>query len=151
MRARLAALLLALAAAVPAGAATYRLDDSMSQVTPAAAEWEWLPFAARGASTVLQMNVRVLVRIDTRAWVGRNGRIFMVLPLDPGGPVTATWEARGPLLPGKLLSGERTLVHAGPITTPTIEDTLTVRLTTDARLRTVSTRSLAFHFELDTP
>jgi hypothetical protein len=147
----LAAALLVLAGTAPVAAETFRLDDSMSQVTPPAAEWEWMPFAARGADTVLHMNVRVLVRIDTRAWAGRAGRIFMVLPLDPGGPVTATWEARGPLLSGRLVSGERALVYTGAITTPTIEDTLTVRLTTDARLRTVSTRRLAFHFELDTP
>jgi hypothetical protein len=151
MRRALAGALLLLAAAAPARAETFRLDDSMSVVTPPAAEWEWMPFGARGANTQLQMNVRVLVRIDTRAWVGRTGRIYMVLPLDPGGSVTATWESRGPLAPGQLVSGERALVHSGVIATPSIEDTLAVRLTTDARLRTVSTRRLAFHFELETP
>jgi len=150
-RNRVAALLLALAAAIPARAETFRLDDSMSQVFPPSADWDWVPFSARSGNTTLQIHLRVNVRIDTRAWVGKQVRIFMVLPLEAGGPVGATWEARGPLLPGRLNSGERTLVYAGTIGAPVLEDTLNVRLTTDARLRTATTRRVAFGFELDRP
>ena len=146
-----AALMVAVAAALPASAETFRLDDSMSQVLPPSADWDWAPFSARGGNTTLQMHLRVNVRIDTRAWVGKQVRIFMVLPQDGSAPVVATWEARGPLLPGRLNSGERALVYTGQVNTPTLEDTLNVRLTTDARLRTATTRRMAFHFELDRP
>ncbi len=145
------ALCMILAHANTARAETFRLDDSMSQVFPPSADWDWAPFSARSGNTTLQMHLRVNVRIDTRAWVGKQVRIFMVLPQEAGGPVSATWEARGPLLPGRLNSGERALVYSGTLGASVLEDTLNVRLTTDARLRTATTRRVAFSFELDRP
>lgn len=132
-------------------AETYRLDDSASQVIPATAHWEWAPGTLRAGINTVHMNLRVEVRIDTRAWAGRQGRVYMVLPVDAGGPVTAEWQSQGRLLGGRLVSGERALVYSGSIPGPLLEDSLRVHLTTDARLMTAETQRLAFHFELDTP
>lgn len=134
-----------------AAAATHRLDDSGSQVRPPAADWQWVPFTARSGHSELQMHVRVNVRIDTRAWAGRQGRIFMVLPHDGGSVVTATWETDGRLLGGRLASGERTLVFSGPLPGALLEDRMRVHLTTDSRLAAITGRRLAFHFELELP
>lgn len=144
--------LLGLVAYAPAGLAeTYRLDDSASQVLPPTAYWEWPPASLLKGINTVHMDVRVEVRIDTRAWAGRQGRIYLVLPVDAGGPVTAEWQSQGRLLGGRLASGERTLVYSGTIPGPLLEDSLRVHLTTDARLMTAETQRLAFHFELDTP
>ncbi len=134
-----------------ARAETHRLDDSLSQVFPPVAEWAWEPGSIRSGSTRLQMQVRVNVRIDTKNWTGRPARIYMVLPLAGGAPVTAEWETQGRLLGGRLVSGERALVFSGNVPGPWLEDTMRVRLTTDTRLARESVNRLAFHFELDTP
>ena len=52
------------------------------------------------------------------------------------------------MLPGKLQSGERTLVYAGPIRTTVLEDNFTVRVVADGR-RVNATQRLQFHFEID--
>jgi hypothetical protein len=132
-------------------AATYRLDDSSSQVFPPSARWQWAQPPARGNLNRLEMQVRVQVRIDTRAWVGKQGRVYMVLPIDSAGPVTAEWDARGRLMGGRLVSGERALVFSGTVPSAMLEDTLQVRLATDARLTTDRARPMAFHFEFETP
>ncbi len=132
-------------------AETVRLDDSASQVFPPNAYWEWAPGSLRSTINTVHMDVRVEVRIDTKAWAGRQGRIFMVLPVDAGGPVTAQWRTQGRLLGGRIVTGERALVFSGRIPGPYLEDSLRVRLTTDARQMTTETQRVAFHFELDTP
>ncbi len=142
---------LAVFAPVPATAATYRLNDTASQVIPPGAKWDWLPGSLRTGTTTLEMRVRVIVRIETRDWIGKSGRIYMVLPIDGDAPVTAEWETQGRLLGGRLVSGERALVFTGPVPGPVLEDTMNVRLTVDSRLLRDDMRRLAFHFELDTP
>jgi hypothetical protein len=144
--------ILGLAAHAPAGRAeTFRLDDSATQVIPPSAYWEWAPGSLRTGINTVHMNIRVDARIDTRAWAGRQGRVYLALPVDAGGPVTAEWRSQGRLLGGRLVSGERALVYAGTIPGPTLEDTLHVHLATDARKMTDETQRLEFRFELDIP
>ena len=146
-----AALFLGMACQLPpVGAATHRLDDSASQVISPNARMEWRSLApGRAADHDVEALIRVNIRIDTRAWVGRAGRIYMVLPQDDGPRMTAQWQTQGKLLAGRLVSGERGLVYAGPITQPLLEDQMLVYLRTDGRWMSNS-RRLAFHFELDT-
>lgn len=145
----LCALGLVLLLGSPAQANPHRLDDSASHTVPPNVQMQWRPLSARGgAEPGMESWVRVNLRIDTSAWVGRSGRVYMVLPLDQASPVEAVWTSQGRLLPGRLVSGERTLVHAGAITTPTLEDQFLVRLRTGADWQG-SSRRLNFHFELD--
>ncbi len=136
---------------VGATAATHRLDDSASQVFPPNAAWDWAPGSLRTGMSTVYLNVRVVVRIDTRAWAGRQGQVYMALPLDADGQVTAEWRTQGKLLGGRLVSGERALVFSGTVPGPFLEDTIHVRLSTDARTLVGDIQRLAFHFELDTP
>jgi hypothetical protein len=127
----------------------HRLDDSGSHTVPPNVQMQWRPLSSSGgAEPGMEAWLRVNLRIDTREWVGRSGRIYMVLPRDEASSIEAVWTTQGRLLPGRLVSGDRTLVHAGAITTATLEDQLVVRLRSGADWQGNS-RRLNFHFELD--
>ena len=146
---RLLLLALGMLIASSALANPHRLDDSLSHTVPPNVQMEWLP-ATRGQSGAGGMEawVRVNIRIDTRNWVGRSGRIYMVLPRDQASSIEAVWTTQGRLRDGRLVSGERTLVHAGPIPGAMLEDQMQVRLRSNADWASNS-RRLNFHFELD--
>lgn len=140
-------LLLLLLAPVPVLAqAAERLDDSASQVLSGLVRMKW-EHPAPGAGDALVGQVTVLVRIDTSAQQGRSGRIFHVLK-GQATPVEASWTTRGVLLPGQVKDGERTLVYAGPITSPMMEDTFVLTIRADANLLS-KPEQLEFHFEFE--
>jgi len=141
-----ASMLLTLA---PAGAATYRVDDSATIPPESSATLRWRQIApSRGGDNTVEGSTTVQVRLNLAPWLKRNGRIFLVLPEQPPGRVGVRWTTQGRLLPGQLNSGQRTLVYSGPITTPMLDETLVLRIETDGT-RLSSTHRLAFHFEID--
>ena len=101
--------------ASPAWASPHRLDDSQSHAVPPTVQIQWRPIAPGQGDTGMEAWVRVNVRIATRAWLGRSGRIYMVLPRDQSSSIEAVWTTNGPLRSGRLVSGERALVWAGTI------------------------------------
>ncbi|QDH71528.1 hypothetical protein [Marilutibacter alkalisoli] len=128
---------------------SYPVDDSASQVLERLVPMEWDSTPGSGAAShAVSGTVTVLVRLDVAPWRGRPGRIYMSLPHQPSGPVTATWTTRGPLLPGVLRAGERQLVYAGPIDTALIEDTMRLHLQADGR-RLGRNEQLDFSFEIE--
>lgn len=146
-RLAIAALFALLAAA--AWANPHRLDDSLSHTVPPNVQMQWLPLKSGQAfAGGMEAWLRVNIRIDTRDWIGRSGRIYMVLPRDQASSIEAVWTTQGRLQAGRLLSGERALVFVGQITTPTLDDQLQVRLRSNADWQSNS-RRLNFHFELD--
>lgn len=147
MRRILTTLTLALLCSV-ASANPHRLDDSGSHTVPPNVQMQWRPMTSRGVDTGMEAWLRVNLRIDTAAWIGRSGRVYMVLPRDEMSTIEAVWTSQGRLLPGRLVSGERTLVYAGRITSPTLEDQITVRLRSGSDWQG-SRRRLDFHFEFD--
>jgi len=154
--ATLLALLLAaacLAPVLPAVALqTFPVDDSASQVLGSTLRLKPATMPPRGTpGTPMYMvsgEIAVQVRLDVSPWQGRSGRIYMLLPEQPAGAVTATWTTRGRLLPGVLRAGERTLVYAGPLPARLLEDTLRLRIDADGRGLPPS-EQLAFSFEID--
>ena len=143
-----AALLLALAAGA-ASAETHRLDDSLSHTVPPTAQMQWRPQTRSDVEGGMEAWVRVNIRIDTQAWIGRSGRVYMVLPRDESATLEAVWTTDGQLLAGRLVSGERALVYAGPINAGTLSDQMLVRLRSGPDWQSAS-RRLHFHFEIDT-
>ncbi|HEX5739595.1 MAG TPA: hypothetical protein VFY22_13885 [Hydrogenophaga sp.] len=140
---------LAVLALGPALANPHRLDDSMSHTVPPNVQMQWLPMArARPNAVGMEAWVTVNVRIDTRDWVGRSGRVYMVLPRDEASTIEAVWTTHGRLQPGRLVSGERTLVYAGTIRGATLEDQIQVHLRSQSDWQS-QTRRLNFHFEFD--
>ena len=146
---RLAALLLVAAIAAPAHAATFLVDDSLSLPTETTTAMKWRSLAPnRVAGNAVEGSNVVTVRLKLAPWMNRNAKIFMALPEQPIGTVTADWTTQGKLLPGTLQSGNRTLVFAGPIRTALLEDTIVLRLTADGQ-RLAAPQRLQFHFEID--
>jgi hypothetical protein len=127
---------------------TQRLDDSRSHTVPPTAQMEWTPQTRADRNGAMEAWVRVNIHIDMRDWVGRSGRIYMVLPNDGASGIEAEWTARGPLRSGRLVAGERSLVFAGTVRSADITDQLLVHLRSDPDWPSNS-RRLNFHFEID--
>lgn len=132
-----------------ARAQAYPVDDSASVVLGSDVRMRWDEAAPRnGRAGWLTGQVTVLVRLDVRAWRGRNARIYQVLPPQPGAQVIAEWTSHGVLLPGRLRAGERALVYAGPVTSDELADTFRITLRADGETLG-RTESLDFSFEIE--
>lgn len=129
-------------------AATSRVDDtgtSLESITRM--YWRQLS-PARKIDNTMEGFAQVQVRLNLAPWIGRTGRVFMVLPEQPIGPIRASWPAHGRLLAGELASGQRALIYAGPINSPIMEGLLVLKLEVDGT-RLQSIQRLTFHFEID--
>lgn len=135
-------------AANTAAAETHKLDDSLSHTVPPTAQMQWLPQTRGDRAGGMEAWVRVNIHIDTKAWVGRGGRVYMVLPRDETSTLEAVWTTDGKLLAGRLVSGERALIYAGNITANTLRDQMLVRLRSGPDWQSNS-RRLNFHVEID--
>ncbi len=133
-----------------AQAETFLVDDSLSQVLAPNTEMRWRSLSPASGDHQVQGSTRVQIKLDTRAWVGKVVRIYMALPSQPSGSVSAVWKTQGVMLPGQLNSGQRGLVWSGVVPRALMEDVLTVTVQTDGRLLTAA-QSLRFYFELDVP
>lgn len=143
------ALILAVAFAAPTHAATFLVDDSLSLPAETTTSMKWRSLAPnRVAGNAVEGTNVVTVRLNLMPWLNRSGKIFLALPEQPIGTVTADWTTQGKLLPGTLQSGNRTLVFSGPIRTALLEDTILLRLTADGQ-RLAAPQRLQFHFEID--
>jgi hypothetical protein len=141
--------LAALAMAPCADAATFRVDDSTSLPNETTTVMKWRSLApTRSAGNMLEGASVLTIRLNLAPWLNRNAKIYMALPEQPIGQVTAEWTTQGKLLPGQVISGERTLVYAGPIRAGLLEDTIVLKLQADGR-RLIATQRLQFHFEID--
>jgi hypothetical protein len=135
--------------AVPSGR-VFRVDDSGTVVLDPVLEMQWQPPGASGSTSLVSASTRVSIQLNLAAWVGRTGRIYMTLPRSPGPTVRATWRTGGTLLPGTVLSGDRTLVYAGPVTSPVMRDLIDIALEADgARLSQPEALAFGFEIELD--
>jgi hypothetical protein len=144
-------LVLAGCCSMAAQAATFRVDDSHSTVLDPSLSLQWRTLSPASGDHVVQGMTRVHVRLDTSTWVGQFGRIYMSLPPQPNGAVTAEWRTQqGQLLPGTLVSGQRGLVWSGVLTKAILDDVLQVTIRADGRLL-ASAQMLRFHFEIDLP
>ena len=142
-------LALLLFASCVAGAATFRVDDSATLPNESNTPMNWKSLAPnRAIGNAVEGVAVITVRLNTAPWVNKVGKIYMALPEQPIGTVTAEWSTQGRLLPGTLVSGRRTLVYSGPIRTSLLEDTIALHLSTDGR-RLVSPQRLNFYFEID--
>lgn len=146
---KLALPLMLLAAGSALQATPIRLDDSLTHTVPPNVQMQWRSLAApRDGAAEMEAWVRVNVRIDTRPILNQTGRIYLALARDQMSMLEAVWTSQGKLQPGRVTSGERTLVYAGTVTGATMEDQLLMRLRSRADWQ-ADTRRLQFHFEFD--
>jgi hypothetical protein len=136
-------------AATLACAATFRVDDSLTLPNETSTPMKWRSLAPnRVVGHAIEGSSVLTIRLNVAPWLNRNGKIYMGLPEQPIGQVNAEWTTQGKLLPGELVSGNRTLVYAGPIRANMIEDTIVLRLQADGR-RLAAPQRLQFFFEID--
>lgn len=132
----------ALAAASTLGA-PIRLDDSASPKSRIVSAPRWLgEHESAGNREWLHALVaeaaNVEVRLDTKAFVGARGRIYLAVPeLVPGllsrDGLRVTWVSGGGFASGSALPGERTLVYDGPIASAVTAGRFDFRFDLDAR------------------
>lgn len=136
-------------AAIPANAKTTVIDDSGTLPHDAALALRWQQPSPRGpAGTVMVGTLTLRVKLNVSPWLRRTGHIYLMLPAQQPGAMSASWTTRGRLLPGRVASGSRTLVYAGPISTPFIEDTVQLTINVDGtRMRQMY--YVNFRFEMD--
>jgi hypothetical protein len=146
--ARRCLLLVAALCVLPAYASTTVIDDSGSLPYNSSLTLHWLPpVRAAGQPTVIG-TTSVQVRLNVARWLHRSGRIYLVLPAQQPGALTASWSTQGRLLAGRLSSGSRTLVYSGPISAPFIEDVLQLTLNIDAR-QLQQLYQISFQFQME--
>lgn len=126
----------------------FRVDDSGTVVLDPVLEMQWQPPGRGGSTSLVSASTRVSIQLNLAAWIGRSGRIYMTLPRTPGPTVRATWRTGGTLLPGTVLSGDRTLVYSGTVTGPVIRDLIDIALEADGT-RLSRPEALAFGFEIE--
>jgi hypothetical protein len=136
-------------AAVPALAKTTVIDDSGTLPNNAALNMHWQQFSPRGPNANTMVGTLSLrVKLNVAQWQKRSGKIYLALPAQAPGAMSVNWTTQGRLLPGRVLSGNRTLVYAGPISTPFIEDMVQLTITVDGR-RMQQLYHINFRFEMD--
>ena len=146
----LGGLLMAVLNVSPALAAAFLVDDSKSTVLDANLPLQWRSLSPSKGDHAVQGVTRVQVRLDTSPWVGKFGRIYMALPQQPNGIVSAKWQTQGTLLAGQASSVQRGMVWSGVVPRPLLDDVLTVVIETDGRLLSTA-QVLRFYFEIDLP
>ncbi|MGB2832024.1 MAG: hypothetical protein WBC07_03680 [Methylotenera sp.] len=132
-----------------ASAATYRVDDTATLPGESQVKMHWRSTGVNNSNgNIVDGATLVTIRLNTAPWVNKTGQIYMVLPPQPIGQVLVDWTTQGKLLSGSLISGNRTLVYAGPIQAPIIEDTMNVQVHSDGT-RLTGIQKLEFYFEID--
>lgn len=136
------------AACADAAALTARIDDR-GTVVEGMTRMFWRQIApSRKTNNTMEGVTQIRVRLNLAPWLGRSGRIFMILPAQPMGQMRASWAAHGRFLAGELLTGQRALVYAGPINSPIMEEMLLLKLEVDG-LRMEGVQHVDFNFEID--
>jgi hypothetical protein len=136
--------------AYPAPAKTTPIDDSGTQALEPSVSMRWKSMAPSrsGVDNLMVGTTTIRVRINVTPWLRHSGRIYLDLPAQQPGPITASWITQGRFLPGQVHSGNRALVYAGPIASPFMEDVLKFQFSVDGTLIR-HPFSVTFHFEMD--
>jgi hypothetical protein len=128
---------------------TYPVSDAQSQVRDTQLPLRWRVLSPSKGDHQVEGVTQVHIKLDTRAWVGQTGRIYMALPAQPGGTISAHWKTQNATLQdGRITSGQRGLVWSGVVSNPLLEDIITVTIQTDGRLLSAN-QLLRFYFEID--
>lgn len=149
--ASLAALLAASVAPAPSAiAATYRVDDYGTLPVESTALLRWRQVApSLTQDDTLEGATAVAVRLNLAQWVGQEASLYLVFPEQGTAALRASWTTQGRLMPGEITPGKRVLVYRGPIASPVLEETLTLRIEADGN-RLSGVQHVNFHFEIDT-
>jgi len=125
------------------------IDDSGTLPYNAALAMHWQQTSARDPNNNRMVGTLELhVRLNVAPWLRHSGHVYLVLPAQQPGDISATWTTHGRLMPGRVSAGGRALVYVGRITSPLLEDVMQLTVTVDGR-RMLTTYPVNFHFEMD--
>lgn len=126
------------------------IDDSGSQALEPAVSLRWQSAkpSRSGGNNLMVGTTTIRVRINVLPWFRRSGRIYLVLPAQQPGPVSASWVTQGRFMSGQIRSGNRVMVYAGPITSPFMEDVFKFQFSVDGAL-VQRAFPLTYRFEMD--
>jgi len=127
-------------------AATYAVEEMPVGPAETIVPMKWVAGGPDGTSLV-EGSMLAPLKLNTTRWLGKQGRVYMVLPPQSIGPVRARWTTRGALLPGELQAGNRTLVYSGTLPAY-LTETLTLKLEADGYRLSQPVR-LEFRFEIE--
>ncbi|GAA4353519.1 hypothetical protein GCM10023165_43810 [Variovorax defluvii] len=145
----LVATLLGLATAAPAGAATFRVDDTGTFLSQPSTPMRWRQLApGRAGDHTVEGRVTVALRLNLSPWLNRPARLFMGLAPTEGLQMSASWRTQGRLLPGTLRGGSRTLVFEGVVRDAFLQESIVLDLVADGRTLERA-QSLQFFFEIE--
>jgi hypothetical protein len=136
--------------AAAAQAKTTIIDDSgTATVEPfVSMKWKSAMPPRSGRDNRMVGVTTILVRLNVMPWLKHSGRIYLSLPAQDPGPIAASWIAQGRFLSGRVQSGNRVLIYAGPITAPFMDDVLKFQFEVNGILMRRAF-PVSFRFEMD--
>ena len=124
------------------------VDDSATVVLDGAPIMNWRTITPKSRDNAIVGRTRVNVRLTTTPWVGKIGKIYMLLPAESASSIKIKWRSQGRLFEGQLTPGGRTLVYAGTIRDARLEDVFDINIEADGTAIS-SVQRLRFYFEID--
>ena len=133
-----------------AHARTTAIDDSGTQAVEPSVSMHWKSVVPQRSSDNQMMvgATTIRVRLNVAPWLRHSGRIYLVLPTQQPGPISASWSTQGRLLPGQIHSGTRSMIYAGPVIRPVMEDVFVLQFSIDGKLMR-RPFPVTFRFEMD--
>ena len=129
-------------------ATTALVDDSATVVLDGTPAMAWRLVPPKNRDNTIVGRSRVNIRLATAPWLGKTGKIYMLLPPESASSVKIKWRSQGRLLEGQLNPGGRTLVYAGTIRQPQLEDVFDINVEADGS-KISNVQRLRFYFEID--
>ena len=135
-------LLMCLSAALPASAE--RLDDSLSTQQQFDLDLNWKQQRNTENLNERELNAlsarahRVEIRLNTKPYIGKRGKIFISLPIDIRGTGDSTalrmsWTTNGVFSNGSVTAGNRAKLFEGEISDAVMGDVFDITFDIDAR------------------
>lgn len=135
-------LLMCLSAALPASAE--RLDDSLSTQQQFDLDLNWKQQRNTENLNERELNAltarahRVEIRLNTKPYIGKRGKIFISLPIDIRGTGDSTalrmsWATNGVFSNGSITAGNRAKLFEGEISDTVMGDVFDITFDIDAR------------------
>ncbi len=131
-----------------ASAKTAIVDDSATVVLDGAPAMNWRAITPKSRDNAIVGRTRVNIKLATSPWMGKTGKIYMLLPAESASSIKIKWRSQGRLLEGQLAPGGRSLVYAGIIRDARLEDVFDINIEADGTALS-SVQRLRFYFEID--
>ena len=142
---------LVLAGIVPnafAQRATHPISDAGSYVQPLVKmEWDDIVPVPGQQSMMISGSFHVQLKLDTRAFEGKQGRIFIVLQPTSFGEVFAKFQPEGALVNGEVRTTQRGLIYSG-VMPYRFDEKVFFTITTNGK-QVVRPEDIEFRFEAE--